>query len=1335
MSNAADEQRIENLIEEDQRARERALDVTQSFLVQAPAGSGKTELLIRRMLALLAQVDRPERILAMTFTRKAAAEMRERIVAALRAARADAPLTSPHEQPTRDLALAVLAQDARQQWHLIEQPSRLRMMTIDAFCAQLLRQTPLTSRWGAMPSFEEFVQPRYEAAVREALRDADDEAQPFWCEVLKTLGNNGNRLVETMSALLMKREQWLPLFGCALRQDQRTMLQSVLSVEVENELTNIRGVLQRMWSATERETLRAAMRYAAGHLDESPPLPSLSPCPSPASGRGEAFPSSLPLAGEGQGEREREGWGGDGVSTSPSPPTPLPRGERGVKHNAPSPGKCLNENSSSNAAMAQTLRACAEREELWPLPEPEALADWQRLADWLLTAKGSWRKKLTKNEGFPSQKEGGNAVLKKATETLLSEQSGQSQSGQSAVLARVHVLPSGQYHDDEWRFIDALLYLLPRLLARFQLMCARDGVIDFAEAQLAAIEALGEDEAPSDVLLTLDMRIEHLLIDEFQDTSRTQMTLLRKLTAGWQFGDGRTLFAVGDPMQSIYRFRQADVGLFLEAQATRRINDVPVTLLTLTRNFRSQARLIDWTNAVFPEVFARDQDVWRGAVAFKASAPTHAATEEDATVRVLTDAVEEGAYVAKQTAAALKRGARDVAILVRARTHLNEILPALRTEGIAFTAVRLDRLGERQAVTDVLMLTHTLVQPDDELAWLSVLRAPWCGLTLSDLAALARARGSPPLQGEGWGGDGVNGEGHSISPSPPTPLPQGERGAERLLRWSELLTALPEQIDGLSEEGHRRLTRVLHCWREAYETSHDRLAQRVYRCWLALQGPSCLNERADVLALARFFECLDAEEVAGDIPDWPLFKRRLEEAFLPEEIIDAEESNARVKVMTLHQAKGLQFDTVMMPGLGRGTGRSETPLLRWRQRPQGLLLAARRQRAKAAKETGAHSGLDDYLAFLEKEEERYELARLLYVGVTRAERQLILTTVANIKEDKKATDDDSHLPQWAPPREGSAMALWWEALCAKGEIAPPAMEAVTSSTTSSFVETDSGLPLRRLPGTCFDKYTPSPLAGEGALTSPRPSPTDTPFQKGAHSPPLSRLRERGGERGGERVGVGMGFTSLPQPLSHKGRGEQNAAHPSAQIKNALSFHEANIAARHVGTVVHDWLSRVGIPDGQRLQDWTPAFLEAQRETIAHGLAELGVPTTQRNEAARRVIAALSAVRDDPFAQWLLDPTREAARNEWALSAVSDTSHADNHHVRLDRTFIDDGFRWIVDYKTAETDAADIDAWLDAEVEKYRPQMEDYAALMKRFEEKLLKRILYYPLLRRWKAVG
>ncbi|MDR2710929.1 MAG: UvrD-helicase domain-containing protein [Burkholderiales bacterium] len=1160
----------QTLIEEDQRARAQALDVAQSFLVQAPAGSGKTELLIQRMLALLAKVDQPERILAMTFTRKAAAEMRERMIAALRDAHADAPLTSPHEQQTRDLALTVLTQDAKQQWRLIEQPSRLRVMTIDAFCAQLLRQTPLTSRWGAMPSFEEFVQPRYEAAVREALREADEEAQPFWHEVLKTLGNNGDKLVETMSALLMKREQWLPLFGGALHREQREVLQKSLLAEIENELTQIRGVLQKMWSATECETLRTAMRYAAEHLDV-----------------GEA-----------------------------------------------------------TKASAQMLMLCAERKDIWPPHEPSALADWQRLSDWLLTAKGEWRKSFRKNEGFPSQKEGGNAVLKKSLETLLAEQS-----GDSAALARVRFLPSGKYHDDEWRFIDALLYLLPRLLARFQLMCAQDGVIDFSEAQLAAIEALGEEEAPSDLLLTLDMRIEHLLIDEFQDTSQMQMTLLRKLTTGWQFGDGRTLFAVGDPMQSIYRFRQAEVGLFLEAQVSQRINDVPVTLLTLTRNFRSQARLIDWANAVFPQVFARDQDAWRGAVTFNASAPTQAAKEEGVTVRVLTNPAKEGAYVAQQTAEALQRGARDVAILVRARAHLGEILPALRERGIAFTAVRLDRLGERQAVTDLLMLTHTLTQPDDELAWLSVLRAPWCGLTLSDLTALSRARAA-------FHADNDNEKSEGELPAKP-----------HLRRWSEWLLTLPEHVDGLSEEGHRRLAHVLQCWRTAYEACHDRLAQRVYRCWLALRGTSCLDERADALAATRFFECLDAEEDAGQISDWPLFKRRLEQAFLPEDVIDAEESDASVKVMTLHQAKGLQFDTVILPGLGRGTGRSETPLLRWRQRPQGLLLAARKAKARANAETESSSGLDDYLAFLEKEEAHHELARLLYVGVTRAERQLILTAVANANEDT-ADNGESGSLRWTSPRKGTAMALWWEALCAKGMIEPPTIETATATTAaSSSAETDLGLPLRRLPETYF-KSEDAPIATE------RPRSRATP----------------------------------------------------------LSFDETNVAARYVGTLVHDWLSQIGVPDGQRLQDWTPAFLEAQRETIAHGLAELGLPKAQCDDAARRVITVLSAVRDDSFAQWLLDPAREAARNEWALSEISESSHTNNRHVRLDRTFIDDSTRWIVDYKTGKTDAMDVDAWLDTEVERYRPQMEGYAVLMKRFEQRPLKLVLYYPMLQRWREV-
>ena len=106
-------------------ARERALTVDQSFIVQAPAGAGKTELLTRRFLALLATVDEPEAILAITFTRKAAAEMRDRIVGALRAVRAPDPQRPLHPR-TLELARAALEADAARDWQLLARPGRLR---------------------------------------------------------------------------------------------------------------------------------------------------------------------------------------------------------------------------------------------------------------------------------------------------------------------------------------------------------------------------------------------------------------------------------------------------------------------------------------------------------------------------------------------------------------------------------------------------------------------------------------------------------------------------------------------------------------------------------------------------------------------------------------------------------------------------------------------------------------------------------------------------------------------------------------------------------------------------------------------------------------------------------------------------------------------------------------------------------------------------------------------------------------------------------------------------------------------------------------------------------
>ena len=127
----------------DQEARSRALDPSTSFIVQAPAGSGKTGLLTQRFLVLLASVDAPEEIVAITFTRKAASEMRQRILQALERAGSDQPPERDHERRTWKLARHALVRDKALGWQLLDNPARLRIQTIDSLCTALARQMPI----------------------------------------------------------------------------------------------------------------------------------------------------------------------------------------------------------------------------------------------------------------------------------------------------------------------------------------------------------------------------------------------------------------------------------------------------------------------------------------------------------------------------------------------------------------------------------------------------------------------------------------------------------------------------------------------------------------------------------------------------------------------------------------------------------------------------------------------------------------------------------------------------------------------------------------------------------------------------------------------------------------------------------------------------------------------------------------------------------------------------------------------------------------------------------------------------------------------------------------
>ena len=1137
------------LLDEDEAARRDAIDPTRSFLVQAPAGSGKTELLIQRVLALLAHVDRPERVVAITFTRKAAGEMRERVVRALAEARSGTPVESPHQAVTRKLAQAVLAQDARHGWQLCDHPARLAVSTIDALSAALARAAPVGSGLGAAPCIEEDANAMYAAAAHSALAAAAAD-DPAWTTLLAHRDNDGAQVVELVAAMLGKREQWLRLPWSAAPAALRAALERTLADEVEGELAIARNAL-----ATADWATLAPLAEAAA--------------------------------------------------------------------------QCFTDAGGATAETIAELTALG-RTGGPPPATVAALPAWVAVAGWLLLKDRkapAFRNMVDKRNGFPVD---GNAKVAAARRIRKQEMldwldAHRESEDFAAALDLVRGLPPGCYDDATWEVIAALLSVLPRAAAHLTTVFAGQGAVDFPQGSLAALAALGEADAPTDLLLRLDLRLEHLLIDEFQDTSFAQLELLARLTAGWTPGDGRTLFAVGDPMQSIYRFRGAEVRVFVDSRQRGEVAGVPVLPLTLRRNFRSQAGLVDWVNGTFPAVLGAVDDPWRGAVAFEPAVAKHPPLPGPAaTFDACADAEAEAERVVAHVCEALA-GDGDVAILARSRGHLAAILPALRARDIAYAAVDLDHLGARPAVLDLQALTHAIVQPADRLAWLAVLRAPWCGLELADLCALVAAADAHPTRSlaalvmEASAGAGANAAGAS---SPP-----------------------------LSADGQARFTRVASIVGRALAArGHVPLSARVRGAWLALGGPATVVEPLDLAAADRFFALLSAHERAGDVPDWPGFVAALAELRAG----DAADATTRLRVMTMHKAKGLEFDTVVVVGAGRGA-RNQTPeLLRWRVRPDGPLLGA----------VSARGGVDDpvgaYLKALAGREEDAELARLMYVACTRAKRRLHLTTPLKVGLDKA-----SGAPVWKPPATRTALARMWPQL--EGGLAPPPSAMSSDATTAT-------------------------VAAPTMATTVAPALLRLPCDWS--SPPIA-----------SPLGVDAG-TSEPGPF--------------------LPFDWAREVARHVGTVAHRMFAAIAA-DG--LAAWSDARVGAAAAWIGAELRSLGVGGDALAPALADVQAAVRGLLADERGRWLFAPTHDDPRSEWALAGIDGGAVV---HVVLDRTFVVDGVRWIVDFKTGGHEGGDVEAFLDAERERYAVAMRRYARLVGALDPRPVRLGLYHPRLGGWR---
>jgi ATP-dependent exoDNAse (exonuclease V) beta subunit len=767
----------------DAAARETALDVKRSFIVQAPAGSGKTELLVRRFLKLLETVKTPEEILAITFTKKAAAEMRKRVLERL---------------PSSG-----------------EIAHRLRIQTIDAFCTALTRQVPVLARFGAQPEIVEDARDLYAEAATRVFA----ELKPSTEKLLAHLDNNVPLATSLLAKMLESRDRWLRKTGAV---PTRTELEATL-VAGRNRL------LKR----------------------------------------------------------------------------------------------------------AQALLPAASED----------------LAKQLLTKEGTWRKK-----DALAQKLSDNEPLREALFALCN-------------------MPPAQYDDRQWEALEAILALLKPAVANLKVLFGERGQADFTEFAHGALEALGSVDDPSDLLLSLDQKVSHILVDEFQDTSLSQFELLTKLTSGWQEGDGRTLFLVGDPMQSIYRFREAEVSLFLQAKHSG-LGSVKLEPIELGTNRRSQEGLVKWFNESFPRVLPAQEDQTSGAVPYLPASPHEPALPGAAvTWHCGYDREEE----AEKVVAIVREASGSKAILVRNRAHLDEIVPALKEAGVRFRALDIEQLGEKQVVQDLYALTRALLHLGDRIAWLACLRAPWCGLTLADLLGLSVG---PPDEG----------------------------GAEYTSAGSLVFDRLNDVVH-LSADGRARVDRVHSVLAPLVENRlRGSLRERVEGAWLALGGPACVESETDLEDAEIFLDELERLEDAGEV-DLAALEDKIDRRLYAQPDVQAPKD--AVEIMTIHRAKGLEFDTVIVPGLDRLPRSGPKPLLVWKSLlPSGLLLAP-------IDATGAG---DDptykYVRELDREADDIEAGRLFYVAATRARQRLHLLACAKA---------DEHLRPKEPSKRSLLAKIGWQA--------------------------------------------------------------------------------------------------------------------------------------------------------------------------------------------------------------------------------------------------------------------------------------------------------------------